>query len=265
MSCLRLITSMLLSLFAGSLAHAGITPESATTEVHATQPGGSYRGTLTVRNAGKTPADVKIYQTDYAFFADGRSDFAAPGTLPRSNAPWLHLSQEQITVAPGQRASVDYEIRVPDDARLAGTYWSTVMVEQIGGAEARAPRREQVQMRQVIRYAIQLITEIGETGKGEIAFRNASLVTEAGRRQFAVDMENTGERWLQTQVWLELHDTAGHLAGKFGGQKLRTFPATSVRNRIDLTGVPPGKYLALLVADGGRNDLFGTQIDLELR
>jgi hypothetical protein len=263
MSIRAVILTLLAVLAAGSAA-AGIAPESPTTEVRVARSGGSYRGTIIVRNSGKTPADVKLYQTDYAFSADGHKSFDTPGVMPRSNAAWLHLSQEQITVAPGERGRVDYEVRVPDGAGLVGTYWSAVMIEQVGGLEASA-KRDQVQLRQVVRYAIQVITEIGESGKGEIAFRNANLVTEGKRRDFSVDVENTGERWLQTQVWLELHDTAGRLAGKFDGQRLRTFPATSVRNHIDLTAVPPGKYVALLVADGGRNDLFGTQIELDLR
>jgi len=251
--------------FGISAAHAGITPESPSTQVRAAAPGTVYRGTITVANLDKAPVEVKLYQTDYSFSAEGRSDFASPGTLPRSNAGWVRLSQQQITIPPHERRTVDYEVRVPEDARLLGTYWSAVMVEPVGGAESGASRRDSVQLRQVLRYATQLITEIGESGRSQIAFHNANLVTEGTRRHFAVDLENTGERWLQTSVWLELHDASGRLAGKFGGQRMRTFPATSVRNRIDLTGVPPGKYLALLVADAGRNDLFGTQISLDLR
>ena len=265
---MKLLSAFALCLFGilgNVLAHAGIAPESATTEVRAASAGGVYRGTVIVRNSGKTSADVKIYQTDYAFSAEGRSDFAKPGTLERSNAPWLHLGHEQIRIAPGERASVDYEVHVPNDGRLIGTYWSALMIEQVGGAEDSAHPRSEAELRQVIRYAVQVITEIGETGRSEVAFRNAHLTGEGGQHEFSVDMENTGERWLQTQVWIELHDAAGHLAGKFGGQRLRTFPATSVRNRIDLSGVPPGKYLALLVADGGRNDLFGTQVELDIR
>lgn len=260
----RNVALAVIALLGPSLAAAGVSPESATTDSRTSNPGGTYRGTLTLRNSGKSAAEVKIYQTDYAFSADGRSSFASAGTLARSNASWLHLNQEQITIAAGERASVQYEVHVPDDGRLTGTYWSALMVEQISGEE-RGQRRNEVQLRQVMRHAIQIITEIGETGRSEIAFRNARLVNEGGKRELAVDLENVGDRWLQTQVWLELHDTEGRLAGKFGGQRMRTFPATSVRNHIDLSTVPPGRYLALLVADGGRNDLFGTQIDLDLR
>jgi hypothetical protein len=265
MSSIRSIAPLLFALLWASSSHAGISPESATTEVRTATPGTTYRGTVLVRNSGKKPVDVKLYRTDYAFSADGHSNFATPGQLPRSNAPWLRLAREQIRLAPGERGSVDYEVSVPNDAQLTGTYWSAVMIEQLGGVEQDAAPGEKVQLRQVVRYAIQVITEIGETGTSAIAFSNAHLSNAGGKRELAIDLENTGERWLQAQVWLELHDANGHLTGKFAGQRLRTFPATSVRNRIDLSAVPPGKYVALLIADAGRNDLFGTQLDLDVR
>lgn len=246
-------------------AHAGIAPEGRTTQVRIARPGDTYRGSIVVRNTGRTPTDIKVYTTDYAFSADGRNRYDAPGTLPRSNATWLRLNQEQLAIDGGGRSRIDYEVRVPDDGRLTGTYWSTVMIEELGGVESVDPQRGRAQLRQVIRHAIQVITEIGASGRSEITFDNAQLSVEEGKRWFAVDLENKGERWLRMDIWLELHDPQGRLAGRFPGTRQRTFPATSVRSRIDLSKVAPGRYLALLVADAGNNDLFGTRIDLEIR
>lgn len=251
-----------LCLSCAAQVQAGIAPEGDTSHVKAVRMGDSYRGVVIVRNTGAKPVDVKLYQTDYAFTADGKNYYSAPGKLPRSNAAWLRISREQTTIPAGERGQFEYEVRVPDDARLIGTYWSTLMVEPIGGAESAT--QPIPKLRQVIRHAIQVITEIGETGRGELSFGNARLLDEQGQRWFTVDMQNTGERWLRTNVWLELHDAQGRMAGRFSGRRLRTFPATSVRNRIDLSTVAPGKYLALLVADAGRNDLFGTRIELDI-
>lgn len=257
-----LVTLAALCVLRAAQTEAGVAPEGDTTHVKTVRVGDAYRGVIVVRNTGAKPVDVKLYQTDYAFTAAGQSHYSAPGKLPRSNAAWLRLSQEQTTVAAGQRGQFEYEVRVPDDAQLIGTYWSTLMIEPVGGAEA--PEHGTPMLRQVIRHAIQVITEIGETGRGELSFGNAKLFDEQGKRWFTVDMQNTGERWLRTNVWLELHDAQGRMAGRFSGRRLRTFPTTSVRNRIDLSNVAPGKYLALLVADAGRNDLFGTRIELDI-
>lgn len=264
----RVVLAMAFCVFAcwrAALVLAGAMPEGDTTHVHGGQPGGSYRGSIAIRNPGSEAAHVKLYQTDYLFSADGKNAFDAPGTLARSNAAWLRLNREQLTIAPASVATVDYEVSVPPDAKLAGTYWSVVMVQELPAVEAAGAPRTGMKLGQTLRHAIQIITEVGDSGRSEIAFLNARMVGEGARRQLTIDLANTGERWLRTDVWLELHDARGRIVGRFPAPRLRTFPGTSVRNRIDLGAAPEGKYLGLLVADGGRNDLFGMQIELDLR
>jgi hypothetical protein len=264
----RFARTVMFCLFACSRAlHAlaGVTPEGEATHVRSARPGDSYRGSIAIRNAGPAVAQVKLYQTDYSFFADGNNHFDLPGSHSRSNGPWLQLNREQITIAPHSAVTVDYEVRVPADARLTGTYWSVVMVQELPAAEASGVPRAGMNLGQTLRHAIQIVTEIGDSGRSEVAFRNARLMHEGAKREFDIDLENTGDRWLRTDVWLELHDSLGHIVGRFPAPRRRTFPGTSVRNRIELSAAPAGKYLGLLVADGGRNDLFGMQIELDLR
>jgi len=247
------------------LALAGVTPDGEATQVHGAEPGGTYRGSIAIRNPGADVAQVKLYQTDYLFSADGKNAFDAPGSLARSNAAWLRLNREQVTVAPDSVATIDYEVRVPVDSGLSGTYWSVVMVQELPPAEAAGAPRAGVKLGQTLRHAIQIVTEVGDTARSEIAFLNARVVGEGAQRQLDIDLANTGERWLRTDIWLELHDSRGRVVGRFAAPRRRTFPGTSVRNRIELGAAPAGKYLGLLVADGGRNDLFGMQIELDLR
>ena len=246
-------------------ALAAITPEGETTHVHSARPGDIYRGSIAIRNAGAAVAQVKLYQPDYAFFADGNNNFDLPGSHSRSNGPWLQLNREQIAIAPHSAVTVDYEVRVPADASLMGTYWSVVMVQELPAVEASGVAHAGMKLSQTLRHAIQIVTEMGDSGRSEVAFRNGRLVREGAKREFDIDLQNTGDRWLRTDVWLELHDSAGHIVGRFPAPRRRTFPGTSVRNRIELSAAPAGKYVGLLVADGGRNDLFGMQIELDLR
>ena len=246
------------------VALAGVAPDGEATQVRNARPGDTYRGSIAIRNPGTKVAEIKLYQTDYAFSADGKNSFDSPGTAARSNAGWLHLNREQLVLGPGASASIDYEVRVPGDAALNGTYWSVVMIEELPAAEAGQPRTG-MKLGQTLRHAIQIVTEMGESGRGQVEFRNARLQREGTKRELDVDLENTGERWMRTDVWLELHDANGRFFGRFTAPRRRTFPGTSVRNRIELTGAPAGKYVGLLVADGGRNDLYGMQIELDLR
>ena len=261
----NLVPMLLLAPWLAVSAAAGIAPDGEATQVHSARPGDAYRGSIAIRNPGATVVQVKLYQTDYNFSADGRNSFDAPGSRARSNATWLRLNREQVTIEPEGVVHVDYEVQVPGSATLSGTYWSLVMVQELPAAESSGQALPGMKLGQTLRHAIQIITEIGESGRGEVAFRNARLLGEGASREFGVDLENLGERWLRTEVWLELHDSQGRFAGRFAAPRRRTFPGTSVHNRISLASAPAGKYLGLLVADGGRNDLFGMQIELELR
>lgn len=247
------------------ITRGGVTPDGEATQVRSARAGDVYRGAIVVRNTSAAATQVKLFQTDYAFSAQGQNWFDEPGTLARSNARWLKLNREQIAVEPRSVATVEYEVRVPEMPALAGTFWSVVIVEELPAAEAGARRQPGMRLSQTIRHAIQIITEIGDSGRSDLVFRNARVLGAGPHREFDVDLENTGERWLRTDVWLELHDAGGHFIGRFHGDRQRTFPGTSVRNRIDLASAPTGRYVGLLVADGGRNDLFGMQIELDLR
>jgi len=44
---------------------------------------------------------------------------------------------------------------------------------------------------------------------------------------------------------------------------MRIYPGTSVRHKIDLSSLPGGKYMALVVADNGDEYIFGAQYTLE--
>jgi hypothetical protein len=158
---------------------------------------------------------------------------------------------------------------VPDDARLTGTYWSILMVEPLdpGSPESSAPAPKDnvtVGMRQVLRYAVQVVTHIGQTGSRKLKFAKVQLAAKDGMRQLLVDAENTGERWLRGTLWVELYGAGGALVGRFDALRLRIYPGTSVRYTVDLAGVTAGTYKALIVIDCGGDDVFGANLNLVL-
>ena len=246
-------------------AQAGINVEGTLSEEKVAQAGETYRGTLVIYNPGPEPVEVKLYQKDYSFDADGRNDYAEPGSLVRSNARWIRLGQPQFRIAPGQRVHAPYEVRIPDDARLKGTYWSMVMVEPLQREESvSVPKRAAVQLTQVVRFAVQVVTLIGQGGEPELAFARPTTAVKDGRRFFSVDVSNNGERWIRSRFWLELYTYQGRPQAKIDGERHRIYPGTSVRARFDVSGVPPGQYRALIVADGEKEDLYGTELKLEI-
>jgi hypothetical protein len=230
-------------------------------------PGDKAEGTVTIRNLSDAPQTARLYQTDYQTFADGRTVFPEPGTVPRSNAGWITLGTRRLDLKAQETATVHYAIQAPTEASLTGSYWSVIMVEGLADTTTVEARTGKPAMgvQSVLRYGIQIITDVGRTGEANLSLSQEQVTVADGRRHFSVIVENTGQRSLCPQVWLELFDAQGGSAGRFQGEPTRVYPGGSARYGVDLGGVKPGKYVALLVLDNKDEAVFGSQYELELK
>ncbi len=246
----------------------GITIVGGLTHERSANPGETYQGAIFVKNKDNEPREVKFYQTDYLFFADGTNVFGEPGKTARSNAKWISFKPKRLVILPKESVPVNYTIQVPKDETLTGTYWSMLMVEEIpkGSSESSQAAEDQMQVGicQVLRYGVQMVSHIGNTGTRKLKFFNTKLLKESGKRILRVDIENTGTRWLRPLLWVELYSEKGGYIGRFEGERLRICPGTSVRHRIDLSKVSEQTYKALVVADAGEDAIFGAKYTLKL-
>ncbi len=259
------IFSLFLFLLIPIASEAAVSVVGGLSHERALEIGKTYQGTIFIKNHGDAPEEVRVYQTDYLFFFDGRNLYGEPGETVRSNALWITFSPRRLRVPAKGRSAVNYTIRVPDDESLTGTYWSMMMVEGMGKPpEAVEEEKGKIKlgMRQVMRYGIQMVTHIGDTGVRELKFLKTKLLKEEKERILQVDIENIGERWLRPFLWAELYDEEGTYIGRFEGGRLRIYPGTSVRFKVDLSEVPKGIYKALVVADCGGDDVFGATYTL---
>lgn len=229
-----------------------------------------YSGTIVVRNTTAQPQEAKVYQTDYEFFADGRTLFEEPGTVPRSNAAWITFAPSRLSLLPGENAEVSYTVSVPEDAGsgLVGSYWSVIMVEAVprSAPESSAGTPgEKIRMgvRTLLRFAVQVVTHVA-TGERRAEFEGTRVVaTSDGGRVLEFDVVNTGELGYRLAISLELYDAEGAPAGKFEQKRGLLYPGTSLRQRFSLGEISPGTYTALVVADTGTEDVFGAQYTLK--
>ena len=247
---------------------AWVSISSGLTYENHTRPGDTYNGVIQIVNSRDQIQTLKLYQTDYRFFSDGRNLYDEPGTTDRSNAGWITFSPKRLTIPPNAVGEVPYTVRVPDDSTLVGTYWSMIMVEPIVEDSPEDPRRaaddSAIRVRQVIRYGLQMISHVGEHGEGQIEFHAPKLLKDERGRFLQVDVKNVGQLSLTPTLWTELYDQEGSYVGKYDGGRLRTFPGTSARFKIDLSTLAHGTYKAMVVGDCGGDDIFGARYTLKL-
>jgi hypothetical protein len=254
-----LLTTPAASLRAG----AQIAVLGNTVEEHTASLGESYEGTIVIRNATALAQPVRVYQTDYLFHADGTSAFATPGSTSRSNARWITPSTGSLVLPPSGELTISYVVKVPNVQTLGGTYWSSIMVEAAPTA-APAASRGKVGLSAVLRYAVQISTQIRETGKRSVNFTNQRFVADKdGAQSLVVDVVNNGERAYHPLLWVELYDASGVLKNRVKQQRGLLYPETSLRQTFTLGALPHGTYKALVFADIGEDAISAGQYQLK--
>jgi len=257
-----------LGLSASFPARADIGITNGLTHEKTVLPGEAYESLIIVKNFGDKTQSFKAYQTDYCFYSDGRQVYPDPGQMPRSNAKWITYYPQRLVLAAGESAEIKCVVKVPAGGNLSGTYWSLIMVEPVTevGPEAVRTRDGRVKLgiKEILRYGVQVISHIGDSGKREIKFLDTRLVQEGQKKVLQVDVENIGERWLRPVLYVELFTETKGSVGKYEGGKLRIFPASSVRYRVDLTNVPKGRYKAMIIVDNQDENVFGAEYQLQL-
>ena len=233
------------------------------THKHSGIQGDTYTGVITMRNLADTDQEVRIYQTDFLYNWEGQSFYDEPISHNRSNAGWIEYSPKFIILKAQETQNIQYEVKIPENDSLTGTYWSLLMVEGVNPID---PDKEgQLNIRTTTRYAIQIVTNIGNTGIGELLFMQPTLTVEGNKLFLDVIMENIGERLISPEVSAEFFDETGKSVKVFEAPINGMYPTTSALFRFKIEGIEPDKtYQVLIIADGGNDDVFGLETTLNL-
>jgi hypothetical protein len=245
-------------------ANAQIRVLSNSVQEREVEAGASYAGEIRVRNDGTEPRGVRVYQTDYLFYADGSNSYAQPGSHGRSNAGWITVTPTDVVIPAGQAADITYRVTVPADPSLGGTYWSMVMVEPTAvptsEPEARQPG---LGLRTTIRFGIQIATHVPGEAEHRLRLGNPQVVLDdAGSRNLQFELVNDGGVAYRPKVSLEVYDRSGGLTASMEAQRGLIYPGTSALQRFEFSELPAGEYQAVVVVDTGALEVFGAQFNL---
>jgi hypothetical protein len=271
-----LLTSILGSMFAGFLltpAHAAVMLSGNLTQEYALNPGSTATGTLELKNTGDTPAEVKIYQEDIKIKNDGSTEYTpGNGSHMRSNAAWINIGTDHLILPPRTNQSIPYSIHVPT-GHLQGSYWSTLMLEPIS-ANSRESQlantstdKPILTIHQKMRYAVQVITNIGNQGAANLVFDSPSMLKDkAGGRYLGFGIRNTGTRRSRPKVWLDVFSRNGDSIGRFPAETHGLYVNEREYFTARLGNLQPGTYKALLAAEDNHNgQMFGSDVNLTIQ
>jgi hypothetical protein len=262
-----LVLTCMAGFFLAPTAQANVIVLSQLSNTDMANPGQTYTGIIKIKNDGLVEERVSLSQNDYLFFSDGSNIYGEPGVDPRSNAGWIKLAESEVRIAPGMEYEVPYMVSVPARAELIGTYWSLVMVQSITQSQLNPDNQAEntVGVSAGMRYGIQIITNIGDTGKRSLRFFDTKVDKGELYSTLRISLENIGERRLVAEPYADIYSATGKALERIQLSAWGIYPGTSIRIAIPLKDVVPGRYKIQVVADCGGNDLFGAVYSLELK
>ena len=255
--------SLLFFCFQSPFATASIVISNGLTHIHKVNEGQVVKGVIEIQNTDLDRRAIRVYQKDYLYSHNGEVYYNEPGSNPRSNAIWMDYSPSYMELESQQKTIINYEITIPAGQELVGSYWSILMVEGISPI-TEANQNAGVNISTVMRYAIQIVTNFGDSGKNSLEFLEAKLDKVDGVKVGMVALENNGERLLIPEISIELFNSDGVSVGIIIAKKKKIYPGTSARFYLDLAGIPKGNYQAVVLADCAEEDIFGLNLTLAL-
>ncbi|MFK7982110.1 MAG: hypothetical protein AB8G86_19170 [Saprospiraceae bacterium] len=244
-------------------AYCSIVVINGLTHIHEANNGEIVRGVIEIQNTGFETRAVRVYQKDYLFSHSGEVFYNEPNSNPRSNAQWIDFSPSYLELAPQQKTVINYEITIPTGQELTGSYWSVLMVEGILPIAPELPKNG-LNISTIMRYAVQVATNIGASGTHNLEFIEAKLDKIDGNPVGSVALVNSGERLLMPEVSIELFNEEGQSVSIVKTTKKKIYPGTSTRFFLDLGDLPEGTYQAVVLADCSEEDVFGLNLSLAL-
>lgn len=249
-----------------SFLRASIVVLNGLSHTYKVENGKVYKGKIALENTGKQPQSVKLFLQDYSYKADGTIYYTAPHTNEKTNADWIKMNTNLVTLKAKEKTEVYYEITVPDKISDPGSYWSVIIVEPVEDIKP-TDSKQGVNITSIIRYAIQVITDLdSDKAKPDLKFEGIKIEKEDGRQILKVAIANKGNLYCKPTAVIEIYNKKnGQKIGNFSSQAMGLLPQTSKSFHIDIGKTPPDQYNAVLIATDEDENAFALNVELEVK
>lgn len=246
--------------------HASIVVLNGLTHNYKVENGQVYKGKISLENTGSKPQNVKLFLQDFTYKADGSIIYSIPNTSEKTNAGWIKLNTNLLTLKAKEKTEVFYEITIPKKVLESGSYWSVIIVEPIEDIKP-SDSKDGVNITSIIRYAVQVITDYdAERAKPNLKFESVKVEKEEGKNTVKIAIANNGNLYCRPTATIEIYNRKnGEKIGTFSSLAMGLLPQTSKSFYIDINKIPPDKYNAVILATDDDENAFALNVELEVK
>jgi hypothetical protein len=214
--------------------------------VYRAEPGGTVSGRLRVVNRGDAPGVVRLYAVDGT---TGQTTGAVYGSSPggaRGVGAWTRLSAARLRLAPGQRRTVSFRVRVPRRMR-DGEHLGAIVAD--GGVRPGRRRRHGgssfgIDVRTLVAVAVK-VTLPGPR-RPALAVDGVRPGGARGYQQLLVGLANPGNVLVKGRGLMRVRDAAGRPVKRLRFRVDTFVPRTRIALPLAVEGkaLPAGRYVA---------------------
>lgn len=164
--------------------------------------------------------------------------FLKVGEVDRSNAEWIQIKHSRMLLGGRKKVELRIPVRVPDDERLRGSYYSILLIRTMSSVQVvQAKRRLNISLQ----YAIQVITTV-EGGKRAVKFDDVQVIGKE-KDTLQVEVLNNGDEFLELVLKSEMEGIEP--------KRFRVFPDCRRRLELNLESLDDNSYKTRLFLDDG--------------
>ena len=260
---MKLITGLIILLLLPGYLKASVVILNGLTHMHAiTDAASKTQGTIRVRNDGTKESRILVYRQDLIPECGQSVAYPKISSHGRSLGNELKTNVDEKVIGPGEEYDIRYTIEIDKGKSLPGTYWEVVMIE------VAEPVQEQpkngVQVNSKVRYAIQVIVDVGNFEGPRLTFENVVFdKVSAEQSVLKVLLKNNSSFSSRTNVILEIYDEKGNKLKTTESNNRMLYSGYCNTFEIPVNDLLPGKYDCVIIADTGK-DLFGSNISIQV-
>jgi hypothetical protein len=243
-------------------ANAAIVILNGLTHVHKAVSGNTVTGKIVLKNTGKKEARVVIYRNDLLLSCNAQMLYEPVNSHARSLGNKLSTNVDEKLLQPEEEYEVSYKITSTEDLEKNGTYYELIMVESADPVTEKI--REGVKIGSKVRYAVQVVLDLGEYHAPKIKIDNIQLKKQADlSKTLNILLKNEDVYGGVVFISLEILDSNNNKIKVFDKIRRRSYPNTCIDEDIPIKDLPSGKYEGVIVVDNGQ-DLVGSNLTIEI-